>query len=291
VTRSGEGTPASAPDLSGAIDLHVHAAPDVRERKADMLTVARAAHEAGMRAVVFKSHHEPTASLAWLVNRAVGAEIAYGGVVLNRYVGGLNPEAVEAAAALGGRVVWMATFTARHHLRYHQEPEAGGITVLDEDGRLSRATYAVLEVVAARGLALATGHLAPQETRQLVPEARRRGVRAVVVTHPEAGFVGVPLELQRELAAIGGVYFDRCRNSSPGAAGLPGAADAVDRILENIRAVGVESTVLSTDYGQPVNPLPLDGLREYHGALLARGITPAELERMSRTNPAAVLGL
>ncbi|HEX2185838.1 MAG TPA: DUF6282 family protein, partial [Chloroflexota bacterium] len=66
MSRSGEGTPASAPDLGGAIDLHVHAAPDVRERKADMLTVARAAHEAGMRAVVFKSHHEPTASLAWL---------------------------------------------------------------------------------------------------------------------------------------------------------------------------------------------------------------------------------
>ena len=279
-----------AGDLEGAIDLHVHAAPDVRTRKADMLEVARAAAAAGMRAVVFKSHHEHTAGHAFLVNQVLGRPLAYGGVTLNRYVGGLNPEAVEAAAALGARIVWLPTFTAAHHLRVHGEPADRGLTVLDDRGRLTLAAQDVLDTVAARGLALATGHLAPAESRVLVPEARRRGVRAVVITHPEAGFVGAPLALQLELAAVGGVFFERCRNCTPGLAGEPSAPDAVDRILRNIRAVGVETTVLSTDFGQPENPFPVDGLRQYHRALLERGVTAADLDRMARLNPAEVLG-
>ncbi len=277
--------------LRGAIDLHVHAAPDARPRKATMLEVARAAASAGMRAVVFKSHHQPTAGHARLVNEALGHEIAYGGVVLNRYVGGLNPAAIESAAALSGRIVWMPTFDSAHHRRFHGESLDGAIGVLDSAGRLTPAAQDVLEAIAAHGLVLATGHLSPEETRVLVPEARRRGVGAVVVTHPEAGFVAVPMALQLELAALGGVFFERCANSSAGRAGEPTPAAQLDRIVVGIRTVGIETTVLATDYGQPANALPTDGLRGYYEALLARGITPAELERMSRANPAAVLGL
>jgi hypothetical protein len=277
--------------LRGAIDLHVHAAPDARPRKATMLEVARAAADVGMRAVVFKSHHQPTAGHAQLINQALGREIAYGGAVLNRYVGGLNPAAIEAAAALGGRIVWMPTFDSAHHRRFHGEPLDGALGVLDAAGRLTPAAQDVLEAIAAHGLVLATGHLSPEETRVLVPEARRRGVRAVVVTHPEAGFVAVPVALQLELATLDMVFFERCANSSAGRAGEPTPPEQLDRIVAGIRAVGVETTVLATDYGQPANAFPVDGLRGYYEALLARGITAAELERMSRLNPATVLGL
>jgi hypothetical protein len=278
-------------ELQGTIDLHVHAAPDVRPRKATMLEVARAAAGTGMRAVVFKSHHEQTASLAALANEAVGRRIAYGGLVLNRYVGGLNPDAVQAGAALGARIVWMPTFTARHHLTVHGEPAARGLTVLLEDGRLSPPAQEVLDAIAGHGLALGTGHLSPSEVAILAPEARRRGIRAVVVTHPESGFIAMPLDLQQGLARIGGVYFERCRNSSPGRAGEPTAPDIVDRIAFNIRQVGVATTVLSTDFGQPDNPFPVDGLCQYHRELRARGFTESELQRMARQNPAQVLGL
>lgn len=273
-----------AGELEGAIDLHVHAAPDVRPRKADMLEVARAAAVAGMRAVVFKSHNEHTAGHAALVGKVVPGVGVFGGVVLNRYVGGLNPDAVETAAALGARLVWMPTFTSAHHLRVEGKPEKDGVTVLNGQGRLSNAAQALLDVVAAHGLALATGHLAPAESALLVPEARRRGVRAVVVTHPEAAFIEFPLDLQRELAALGGVFFERCYNS---ALANPGG---VRQIAAAIRAVGVETTVLSSDLGQPENPAPVEGLLQYHRALMQAGLTPAELDRMARANPAQVLG-
>jgi hypothetical protein len=277
--------------LRGAIDVHIHALPDVRPRKVDMIEAALAARDAGMRGIVFKSHHEPTAGLAWLTNRAIGAEIAYGGVVLNWYTGGLNADAVEATAALGGRIVWLPTFTAAHHLRIQAEPAERGLTVLDERGRLTGATLNVLDAVARHGLALATGHLSPEESLVLVPEARRRGVRAVVVTHPESSLVGMPAAMQRDLASFGEVYFDRCRMSGTGMGTRAAGADAVDRRYQMIREVGVETTLASTDYGQPDNPLPVAGLQQYWEELEARGLTAAEWDRMARANPALVLGL
>jgi hypothetical protein len=276
-------------DLAGALDLHVHAAPDVRPRKATMLEVARAAASAGMRAIVLKSHHEHTAGHAAVLSGLISGITVIGGVTLNRAVGGLNPEAVETTAALGGRIVWMPTFTAAHHLRVDGKPAERGVTVLDERGRLSAAAYDVLDVVAARGLTLATGHLSPTESALLVPEARRRGVRAVIVTHPEASFIDVPLDLQQQLAGIDGVYFERCYNSAL-RNGAP-SAPRLDEIARAIRAVGVATTILSSDLGQPENPFPTDGLRAYHRALLERGFTPADLDAMARTNPAAALGL
>lgn len=249
-----------------------------------------------MRALVLKSHHEPTASQAWLVNRALGCaageEIACGGVTLNRAVGGLNPLAVETLAALGGRVVWLPTFSAAHCLRLMGQPDGAGISVLDGQDRLTGEALDVLDAVAAAGLALATGHLGPRESAVLVPEARRRGVRAVVVTHPESHLVDMTLPLQRELAALQGVFFERCRMSGEGTApGSTGAAPAVDRLAAAIREVGVETTVLSTDYGQPANPTPVAGFASYLDELGERGFTPSELDRMARRNPAAVLGL
>ena len=49
--------------------------------------------------------------------------------------------------------------------------------------------------------------------------------------------------------------------------------------------------VLSSDLGQPANPLHPDGLLAFYKALLAHGITGAEIVEMSQTNPAKLLDL
>ena len=41
--------------LEGAVDLHVHSSPDIDERKFDDVSLARAAVQGGMRAIVNKS--------------------------------------------------------------------------------------------------------------------------------------------------------------------------------------------------------------------------------------------
>jgi hypothetical protein len=57
--------------LQGVIDIHVHADPDSRPRSIDAIDLAKMAKARGMRALVLKSHYEPTASMAYLVRKAV----------------------------------------------------------------------------------------------------------------------------------------------------------------------------------------------------------------------------
>src|ERR1044072_6299149 len=100
---------AHAQPLRGVIDIHVHAAPDSVARSIDAIDLARMAKKRGMRAIVLKSHWEPTASMAYLVRKAVPGIEVFGGIDLNRAVGGVNATAVERMASIQGgwgRVVW-----------------------------------------------------------------------------------------------------------------------------------------------------------------------------------------
>jgi hypothetical protein len=49
--------------------------------------------------------------------------------------------------------------------------------------------------------------------------------------------------------------------------------------------------VLSSDLGQPPNPLHTDGLLALYKGLMAHGISAADIELMSSKNPARLLGL
>src|SRR4029453_12178462 len=87
--------PNVARDLRGAIDIHVHSNPDKVPRALDGLEAARFAKERGMRAIVLKSHYDPTAGLALLARKQVPGIEVFGGIDLNLPVGGMNVHAVE----------------------------------------------------------------------------------------------------------------------------------------------------------------------------------------------------
>ena len=69
------------------------------------------------------------------------------------------------------------------------------------------------------------------------------------------------------------------------------AVARVDRFADAIRNLGPQFCILSSDLGQKGNPLPADGFAAFLAALQARGFTDAELGRMSKQNPATLLGL
>src|SRR6266849_10811285 len=171
--------------LEGAIDLHVHSAPDVDRRRFDDLQLARAAQEAGVGAVLIKSHQNSTVERAWLVSQCVPGIRVYGGLVLNETVGGLNPAAVRLALKLGARQIWMPTRSARNHRLHHGE--AGGISILDGQGALLPVVVEILQDMAKSDCILGTGHLSPQETTALLDAASNLGVSKILVTHPEWG--------------------------------------------------------------------------------------------------------
>ncbi len=271
--------------LEGMIDLHVHSAPDSDARSVDAIETARLARRHGMRALLFKNHYTHTASLAYLVSQVVGDIEIYGGITLNRAVGGINPLAVEYMADTTGglgRVVWMPTRDSEYgHLTISENPAHVPIS---RDGELLPEVLEVLDLIAQHDLALATGHSSPEESMLLIRAARARGIERIIVTHPFSPSVAMTAETQREAGRLGALL------EYPISLAL-GGDERFDQFVAQLREVGPENVALSTDLGQPGNPVHADGLNVIVGRLMEAGITQTEIDVMTRRNPAWFLGL
>ena len=272
--------------LEGVIDLHVHSAPDSGPRSIDALEIARMARQRGMRALLFKNHYTSTTPLAYLVSQAVPGMETYGGIVLNRSVGGINPAAVEHMAKTtggGGRVVWMPTFDSEH---YHRtvKPNPAFVPV-SRAGELLLEVKNVLSLMADLDLALATGHSSPEESLLLIRAARQAGIERIIVTHPLLPDVGMSPELQRQAARLGAFL------EYPIALMLPPASIAVEKFEEAVRSVGPPHVILTSDLGQVLNPIHTDGMIAFLAQLQEQGFTRQEIDRMTKSNPARFLGL
>jgi hypothetical protein len=178
--------------LEGAIDVHVHAFPDpLIDTGWDQVEIAKAATRAGMHGCLFKAHTFPTAATvpfvnqtvrAWAAEQGLAPATAYGGIVLNNYVGGLNPESVEMAARLNARCCWLPSHDNVHHHQVLGEP--GGIKLLDDDDHPVPALREIFDVVAANDMILDPCHSGTKDRFVVVEEARKAGVKRIVVTHP-----------------------------------------------------------------------------------------------------------
>jgi hypothetical protein len=273
--------------LAGAVDIHVHAAPDSTPRSIDAIDLARLAKDHGMRALVLKNHYEPTASLAYIVRKEVPGIDVFGGIDLNLSVGGMNPSAVEHMAAITGgygRFVWMATFDSENQVRYSKQDRPS--VPIARDGKLLPETKAVIEVIAKRNLVMATGHSSAEEDLLLIREAKARGVQHMVVTHAMLQPTHMSQEQMLEAANMG-AYIEFVYN------GLIGNAKEYDfqDYAKAIRYVGVNHCILSSDMGQPGNPLHTDALIAFYAGLKKQGFTQAEIDQMAKENPSNLIGL
>ena len=273
--------------LEGVIDIHAHTAPDSVPRSIDAIDLARLAQSRGMRAIVFKNHYEPTADVAYLVHKVVPGIEVFGGVDLNLSMGGVNPAAVEKMALTTGgfgKVVWMSTFDAQAAVKASNENRP--FVAVSRDGELLPETKAAIAMIAKYKLVMATGHNSPAEDLQLIREARRQGVTQIVVTHPMISPIHMSIPEMKDAAAEG-AYLEFVYN------GLIGAYKEFDfaDYAKAIRSVGVEHCILSSDMGQPGNPLHPDGLQLFFDGMRKQGFTQAEIDRMSKVNPAQLLGL
>jgi hypothetical protein len=276
-----------AQTLDGVIDIHVHCDPDSMPRSIDAIDIARLARERGMRSLVLKNHYEPTASLAYIVRKVVPGIELFGGIALNRTVGGVNPAAVERMTRVKGgygRVVWMPTFDAENQVRYSKENRP--FVPVAKDGHLLREVREVIEIIARNHLVLATGHSSPAEGLMLIREARRSGVERIVVTHAMLPPVRMSIAEMKEAAAAG-AYLEFVYNALIG----PNKVFDITEYAAAIRAVGPEHCIVSSDLGQAGNPLHPDGLAAFFRGLRDQGFSVQEIERMSKTNPIVLLGL
>jgi len=278
---------ASAQTLSGVIDIHVHSDPDSTPRSIDAIDAAKLAHSRGMRGLVLKNHYEPTASLAYLVRKEVPGIELFGGIDLNRTVGGINAAAVEHMTRVKGgwgRVVWMPTFDAENQVRFSKENRP--FVSVSKNGQLLPEVKEVIALIARNNLVLATGHSSAQEGLVLVRAAKDLGVKRMVVTHAMLAPVKMTVEQMKQAAAMG-AYVEFVYNALIG----PNKSFGLQEYAAAIRAVGPEHCILSSDLGQAGNPLHPDGLVAFFRGLRGQGFSEAEIDRMSKTNPARLLGL
>ena len=279
--------PDAAAALKGAIDIHVHGAPDDRPRALDVIQAAREARDRGMRAIVIKNHYVSTAGEAYLARTQVPGIEVFGGIDLNLTIGGINPAAVEHMTKVTGgwgRVVWFPTFDSENMVRASKENRPS--VSVARNGTLLPEVVRVITLIAKHNLVLATGHSAAVEGLMLLREGRRQGVSRMVVTHAMNTPIEMTVAQMKEAASLGA--FIEFVGSTPVS---PDAKERYDRFAAAIKQIGPEFCILSSDLGQATNPRPAEGFGAFLVAMQGRGFTAQDIDRMSRQNPARVLGL
>jgi hypothetical protein len=275
--------------LKGAIDLHCHSGPSVMSRDLDHIEALREASTAGFRAVLFKDHFYSVDPVAELLRRHyghLGVELL-SGIALNNAVGGFNCHAVDHSIKLGGRIVWMPTFSAANHIDQHRKDANFGnkfpstrkrmlkpvpLRALDDNGNLLDEVKIILDLIAEADLVLSAGHLHISEIWPLFEEAQRRGVRRFLVNHP---------------IYVVGVEHSACMFVDGSKFKLydPATLDAL------IKAGTVDRTILGSDLGQTGNPRPVDGFRAVIGMCLDLGYSEDDIRKMVSRNAARLFGL
>jgi hypothetical protein len=273
--------------LDGVIDIHAHSSPDARPRSIDAIDLAKLAKARGMRGLVLKNHWESTAALAYVVRKEVPGIEIFGGIDLNRSVGGINPAAVDHMIHMSGgwgKVVWFPTFDSENQVKFSKETRP--FVSVAKNGQLVPEAKEVIAMAAKNGLLLETGHSSAVEGVMIVKDAKRQGVAHVVVTHAMSPVVGMTIDQMKEAAGAGAfiefVY---------GELTDPGKTHEMSDFVKAIRAVGPASCILSSDLGQPGKPLHPDGLAAFYEGLRKAGVSQADVDLMSKTNPAKALGL
>jgi len=282
----------------GVIDMHVHSHPDVFGRNLDDIDVAQLAKAKGMRGILLKNHISETASRAALVMKVVPGIEVFGGVVLNKAVGGINPDAVEwmhRVYGSRGRVVWLPTFESDKHVKTFGKPTDQGLVVAP-GGKVTPEMEAILKIIARENLLLATGHVHAEEVVAVVKRGRELGVKNMIVTHGLTSVPGLSMAQAKQVADMGAVIeicFLQFR-AGPNAP-LPFLIHwqqvNAKNVAQAVKELGAKSLVISSDLGQSANMTHPDGIELAIGEMKKEGISDADIDIMMRKNPARLLGL
>ncbi|WP_138159638.1 DUF6282 family protein [Peptoniphilus catoniae] len=278
--------------IKGGYDLHVHSGPDVVERVVNDIELAERYKKIGMDGFVIKAHQFLSVYRANLVNSLVDQFKVIGSITLNNAVGGINPFAVEKAAMLGAKIVWFPTVDSLHQKQFLEEtgaprPYGAGkpngrsgeyLTVL-ENGKISKKTDSVLEVIKENNIALATGHLSPLESIKLVRRAKEVGINKIIITHASFKMTYFSDELLKEAVRCG-AYIEQCYYTACT------KNNTFEDIIRQIKYVGCKNTIISTDLGQSGNDYPDIGIQKFVEVLSNYGkFSEKSIEEMLINNP------
>ena len=288
-----------APSLAGVIDIHAHTAPETSmlnfKRAFDAIEAAQIARIYGMRGIVLKEHYTETGSWAYLASQVVPGVEIFGGIVLNKAVGGINPTAVEAMALERGgrgRVVYMPTVDAAARV-----PNSPTAVAVSRNGQLLPEVLEVLRVIAKYDLGLSTGHVSTEEALMVIRAAKQAGVNKMYVQHPNHGGIVMSMAQMKEAVRLGALI-EIVLSGEGLTGGGPKTINAENPVMDygpqkiaDIRALGPANIVISTDLGQPGRVNYAQAFQTAMAVLAKSGFSQAEIDMMTKQNPARFLGL
>ncbi len=256
-------------NLNGLIDTHIHTSPDIKPRICNDWELAESASKVNMSAIVIKSHIESTVSRAKLVNDLYSVDV-FGGITLNRAVGCINPEAVNIAAKMGGKIVWLPTID---------------FNVLSDNfnNNFNNELIEIYNIISETNMILATGHLDSETIFQIIDDANSYGVKKILINHPLTSVVDISVDNQKEMAKY--AFLEHCF-----VACMPNH-DNLDiyKIYDAILDVGYKKCILASDFGQLHNVSPILGLSMFINQLVDMGLSEKQINQMCLTNPKKLL--
>jgi len=291
---------ASTPEpnpLAGVIDFHCHTAPDVQNRSLSDFDLVREAKTDGMRGIVLKNHFSPTADRAELAMKEIGGIEVFGGIVLNRSVGGLNVEAIRRMAQMEGhrgKVVWLPTQDAQAQVLQSKSKQP--FIAVVKDGKAVPELAEIFSFIAQNDIVLETGHSSAAEAIILADAAKKAGVKKIVITHAMALPLGGATDAQLQRMADLGAVIECTWLAQMGNTRSTPAPDGDPKVkltdyVRVIKAIGAEHFLISSDMGQPGNPTHPEAMRAFVVGLKQAGLTDHEIDLVARVNPARLLGL
>lgn len=301
--------------MEGSIELHTHGGPAAwLEGRSNYYDTAIRCSEAKMKAVVFKDQDAQTCMMAGVLQRSLdvlaedkakrGEEFTpvqvFGGLVLDKSVGGMNLHAVKKALSFGRcKEIWLPCQDSAH-LQEVFGDESKGIRVSDMSGTLTPDMIALLELLAdynnnstGERVCLATCHVSNEEKYDVAKYVKQRGMNVGIVhDHITQELTINTVEEALELIDLGS-YVEICSNSVVPWSSMTNWIVAYDYCVELVRRIvkerGPDHVVLVTDAGLPdYDEVP--ALRALISTLLKNGISEADINVMCKDAPAALIG-
>ena len=289
--------------IQNAIDLHVHIGPEIIPRKFTLSQLLE--YEKGkLKGVGVKNHFFPTIP-AGSGHDLDGYPLVIHSVVLNRYSGGFNSEIVRASAELSKKpiIVWFPTLHTKkfidsqeleipkewidpklaEQIRLRPASAIIPLAILDDSGLIKKEVQEVLRTIKEFDAILATGHLSWEESVALVQFAKEAvGIEKIIITHPIYQKISMPIDVQKKLIQMGALI-EHCYSMH-----------TIDKIpiadiATQIKQVGSENCILSSDVGQIFSKSPSEALTDFIELLEQEGLAEDEIKSMLIDNPSRLI--
>ena len=286
--------------LNGIIDMHVHNGPSTAARKYNTAEFCLEADKAGYKAFITKDHYFPSMMTAMQTNSLLEGKVrtrAYGSLILNNSVGGINLKAVDVACAMDVKYLSLPTLSCANHIEFYKGKKFPGesrsmsveeipIYLTDKKGDLTQDLENLLQYLSRKESApiLATGHGSREEIDAVVNRASGLGVK-VLLNHPYYGF-DAQTRFVEEWAKLG-AYVE---------------LTAVWFLLEGTKSYGVlsdlfsriplEKFVLDSDMGQANLESSIDGLYKFIEILMKEfKLTEKQINLIGKETPSKLMGI